>query len=124
MKKILYSPLTLILGLALICVGCTPMDAVPAKWNVPGIGDVKFATTKTWKVGSQTWSDAVEVVANTKTTFDGGTHPTYKADWRNNPGQKGSLFSWTMVDDKKATLCPDGWRIPTKDDFIALGTVK
>ena len=86
----------------------------------PVLGTITFATTQTWTVGSQTWSDAVQVSAADKTTFDGGESGNFKADWRSNPGQKGSLFSWAAVNQYKAALCPAPWRVPTKEDFINL----
>ena len=82
-----------------------------------GLGTVSFATTQTWTVGSQTWSDAVQATGCDKTTFYGGT-----ADCRSNPYGKGDLFSWYAVSsyNYRSKLCPDGWRVPTVQDFIDL----
>ena len=123
MKKILYSALTLILGLVLSSSGCNTMDAPETSWDVPAIGTVKFATTKTWKVSgngiSQTWSDAL--VAPDKTTFNSGAHGgPYIVDWRSVSGYKGSYFSWEAVSQHKDHLCPAPWRVPTHQDFIDL----
>ena len=108
--------LTAAVALTAVFAGCTKMDAPD------GLGKISFASTKTWKVGSQTWSDAVVASgANNKTNFDGGpSGGPHKADWRNNPGYKGTLFSWEAVNQYKDYLCPDSWRVPTKDDFITL----
>ena len=92
------------------------LTVVPAvtSWN-SAFGTTSFATTQTWKVGAQTWSDAVEATGCNKTTFNGNN-----PDCRSNPGYKGDLFSWYAVDSYKNQLCPDGWRVPTRQDFIDL----
>ena len=86
------------------------------------LGTVSFATDSIWEVGSQRWSDAVQATGCNKTAYDGGTsgNYNYNADCRSNPNHKGDLFSWYAVDAFKSQLCPDGWRVPTKQDFIAL----
>jgi uncharacterized protein (TIGR02145 family) len=79
-------------------------------------GTVSFATNQTWIIGSQEWSDAVQVTyCSGKTTFNGNT-----IDCRSNPGQKGDLFSWHTVFEHQDGLCSDGWRVPTVQDFIDL----
>ncbi|MDR2585041.1 MAG: Ig-like domain-containing protein [Prevotellaceae bacterium] len=92
----------------------------------PFPGTVTFATPQEWTVSgngiTQIWSDAVEASGANKTDFNGGTYPggPYLADGRNNPGQKGNLFSWLAVALYKDLLCPLPWHIPTKQDFIDL----
>ncbi|MDR1951163.1 MAG: fibrobacter succinogenes major paralogous domain-containing protein, partial [Bacteroidales bacterium] len=60
-----------------------------------------------------------------KETYSGGSSHNYNADCRSNPDQKGDLFSWCAVYRFQDLLCPDGWRVPTGEDFknldIALG---
>ena len=86
-----------------------------------GWGTVSFATATTWTVGSQTWSDAVQTTdCSKKISFDGGSFGNYKVDCRSNLGHKGDLFSWEMVNQYKGYLCPNGWRVPTREDFINL----
>lgn len=98
--------------------------------NTPGwgesLGTVTFKTDRTWIVGEQEWSDVVMASnCSEKTTFVAGTWNSgaffsdLNADCRSNPGF-GDLFSWCAVHRFKDQLCPDGWRVPTKDDFIAL----
>ena len=87
-----------------------------------GVGTASFKTATTWKVGEQEWSDIVLASACTaKTTFLGGNEKEnkYNVDCRSNPGY-GDLFSWCAVIKYQDVLCPDGWRVPTKNEFIAL----
>ncbi len=82
------------------------------------LGIAGFASKTTWTVGSQTWSDAVQTtICSEKKNFKSSN---YEADCRSNPGQKGDLFSWEMVNQYGTYLCPDPWRVPTKEDFIKL----
>ena len=104
--------------------GQTATCAVTVSW----LGTVSFKTSQTWTIGSQTWSDAVMAVRCRKDDYHGGvglwTTPEYRIDCRQNEGY-GDWFSWRAVDTYKAQLCPDGWRVPTVEDFknldIALG---
>jgi uncharacterized protein (TIGR02145 family) len=87
-------------------------------------GTASFASTTTWKVGAQEWSDAVKCTGCEKEEYFGGKNigdPNYKADCRSIPnGYKGNFFSWQAVKDYDKVLCPDGWRVPSKQDFINL----
>jgi len=92
--------------------------------NTPGWGEslgvVTFASEQTWKIGDQEWSDVVQATNCNKEAYNAGSAGNFNADCRSNPGQRGNLFSWCAVARFAETLCPDGWRVPTKDDFIAL----
>ncbi len=96
------------------------------------LGEVKFRTDKVWTVGTQQWSDAVVAEACGKQTFNSISDPDaqnssddYKelADCRNgvhNEHDYGTLFSWAAVYRFQSEICPDGWRVPTLDDFLLL----
>lgn len=89
------------------------------------LGEPYFASDQTWDLGGVVWSDAVEITGGeTKLTYDGGNHNTggYKSDFRHNPDSnyKGDFFSWCAVVRHQEVLCPDEWRVPTVDDFVAL----
>jgi len=85
-----------------------------------GLGTVGFATSKTWKVDNQEWSDAVTATKCQKETFFGMSSGKNNADCRTNPNYSGDLFSWCAVYLFQKQLCPAPWRVPTKDDFVAL----
>jgi uncharacterized protein (TIGR02145 family) len=83
------------------------------------------ATSQSWIVGEgdelQIWSDVIELPACNKTEFDGGSYPTFQADCRKNADDyRGYYYSWNYVNEHAAQLCPDAWRVPSKDDFIHL----
>lgn len=78
-------------------------------------------TDKVWIIGNQYWSDAINLSACNKTDYNGGTSKEPLADCRCNSVETlPYLYSWPYVDQNAATLCPDGWRVPTMDDFVAL----
>ncbi len=89
---------------------------------VSWLGKIGFVSDRTWEIGSQVWSDAVVTSrGKNKLDFDGGTEgdPNYKVDVRENSGY-GDWFSWAAVDKYKTIICPEGWRIPTMEDFVTL----
>jgi len=91
-----------------------------AGWG-SSLGKVAFKTNRTWKVGKQEWSDVVVAPNCQKTTYSGGSAGSFNADCRQNAeGGSGSLFSWCAVVRFQKQLCPKGWTIPTKDDFVTL----
>ena len=75
--------------------------------------------TQTWTVGSQVWSDAVQL-SNCDKDFS-GTYSTDDYDcYRAINGFNGHLFSWCFVKRYEALLCPGTWRVPTTKDFATL----
>jgi uncharacterized protein (TIGR02145 family) len=87
------------------------------------------ASTKTWTIESpdgkikQMWSDHINVPACNKSDYNGGTSDEYKADCRsyNYEGTTHYYYSWQYVNENQHTLCPDPWRVPTRDDFRNYG---
>ena len=122
MKQILYSAMILSLAFAISCDKNNDDKPVEPKTS---LGKASFATDSTWKIPAangalaQEWSDAVQTDScSHKTTFDGGDYMTssYNVDCRSNPNYKGDLFSWRAVAEVEG-ICPDGWRVPTTEDF-------
>ncbi len=98
-----------------------PIVATGCNSSTLALGTVGFATSQTWTVGSQTWSDVVVASNCNKTGYDGGSSDNYNSDCRNaTNGFNGHYFSWCAVVKYASTLCPGDWRVPTKDDFVAL----
>lgn len=93
--------------------------AATAKVLVSFLGDISFLTEDVWNLGDQTWSDYLSAVGCEKDLYNGDV-----ADCRRNNKvgyeYDGHLFSWRAVDAYKEFLCPDGWRIPTGNDFKEL----
>jgi uncharacterized protein (TIGR02145 family) len=87
------------------------------------LGQVSFKTSQTWTISgndiTQEWSDVVMASGCKKDNFNGGSTSVFNADCRQNPGY-GDLFSWVAVNTYKNELCPNGWRVPTAQDFIDL----
>ena len=85
------------------------------------LGTVTFATDNTWIVGNQVWSDAVQAAnCSNRILYNGGKAGNFNADCRSNPHFSGDLFSWCAVIRFQDQLCPDGWRVPTQQDFLDL----
>jgi uncharacterized protein (TIGR02145 family) len=67
--------------------------------------------------GAQIWSDAINIPNCNKTDFY-ARKESYP-DCRNN-GNYGYLYSGLYVRYNASVLCPDPWRVPTKEDFEKL----
>jgi hypothetical protein len=85
-------------------------------------GKVAFvSTTETTTASGLVFSAPVKITAS-KTAFDGGSDPNFKADYRDHSADTdtyGSWFSWCMVMQYEDVLCPGTWRVPTRDEFVA-----
>ena len=118
MKNILFYAMILSLVFA---TSCKKNKDIPI-WDT-SLGKASFATAQTWKISgnsiTQVWSDAVEIIDAKDTYYGGNSTGGYIIDFRSNPGQKGSLFSWRAVAEVE-NICPAPWRVPTMDDFINL----
>jgi uncharacterized protein (TIGR02145 family) len=82
------------------------------------------ASTQTWKIGNQLWS--APIMKRPKdcmaTTDFKQSNPPVNAYYRLSKLYSGSgyLYNWKCVIDVAQQLCDNGWRVPTKDDFVAL----
>jgi uncharacterized protein (TIGR02145 family) len=134
MKKMLF----FVVILSFIFVSCNHKSEVQVVEIIPvsvlDLGTVSFKSDSTWVISGngiiQEWSDVVMATGCNKSTYFGGQYDSvtetmnYFADCRTNPGH-GDLFSWEAVSIYKNILCPDDWRVPTREDFrdldIAMG---
>jgi uncharacterized protein (TIGR02145 family) len=77
------------------------------------------ASTRTWTVGSQVWSDAINIPECDHDAYTQSTTDPYCRS-ATVSGKKWYYYNWTYVNKNKNILCPSPWHVPTKDDFIAL----
>jgi uncharacterized protein (TIGR02145 family) len=79
------------------------------------------ASTKTWTVGGQIWSDVINIPACDHDAFTNSTTESYCRSYTAG-GKKWYYYNWTYVNANKNTLCPSSslWRLPMMNDFIAL----
>jgi uncharacterized protein (TIGR02145 family) len=90
--------------------------------------DITVGTTTI--VGSngttQTWSAHVFAAGCEKNDYDGGAVSNYNTDCRKSSDASrnytgyGDLFSWCAVVKHRDMLCPEPWRVPTKEEFVSL----
>jgi uncharacterized protein (TIGR02145 family) len=77
------------------------------------------AGTKTWTCSTQTWSGPVQIPGCNKDDFNNSDDdPDCRSD--NSSGTRYYYYNWPYVNANKATMCPAPWKVPAKDDFIAL----
>jgi uncharacterized protein (TIGR02145 family) len=77
------------------------------------------ASTQTWTIGEQTWSDAIQIPACDKTSFtDSNTDPHCRSYTYYN--KKWYYYNWPYVSQNAVQLCPSPWRVPTNTDFCNL----
>jgi uncharacterized protein (TIGR02145 family) len=126
--------------------GCN--DATPG-WGASGLGTITWGNSTNTDINSgttivpgtderptQIWSGAVQAFncrkgnATNLNEFDGGEPDNFNADCRrslhafnnSNNSQQGHYFTWCAVMRFADDLCPpgDGWRVPTRQDFLDL----
>ncbi len=90
-----------------------------ASTDTLNLGEVRFKTNQTWTIGDQEWSDVVIASGCEKEDYKGESEQGYLADCYQD-STHGIVFSWEAVNRYKTRLCPTPWRVPTKDEFIAL----
>jgi uncharacterized protein (TIGR02145 family) len=84
------------------------------------------ASTRTWTVGTQIWSDAlqkaqpgcIEVTHMGPNDAPEPPGPYYRASGLYSGS--GYLYNWRSVNEYGAQLCPSPWRVPSKADFQTL----
>jgi hypothetical protein len=78
-----------------------------------------IATTQTWTLGNQTWSDRILCPECNKETFeDSYTDPQCHSYTES--GKTFYYYNWSFVNTDQAAMCPAPWRVPTLQDFDAL----
>jgi uncharacterized protein (TIGR02145 family) len=77
------------------------------------------ASTKTWTVGNQIWSDVINVPECDHDAFTNSTTDPYCRSYSID-GIKWYYYNWVYVNKNLKTLCPAQWRVPTTDDFTVL----
>jgi uncharacterized protein (TIGR02145 family) len=77
------------------------------------------ASTQVWTVGSQIWSDVINIPACNHDAFTNSNTDPYCRSYTMD-GKKWFYYNWTYVNENKNTLCPSPWRVPTLDDFQSL----
>jgi uncharacterized protein (TIGR02145 family) len=86
--------------------------------TLTGVG---FTSAATYSVNGLILSSPVTVTSCTKTDYSGGSSGAFNADCRSNSDTLyGHLFSWCMVVQYAAQLCPSPWRVPTTGDFCKI----
>lgn len=112
------------IGLTILPVPSTAHceDAAP-HWGET-LGDITFRTDKVWEIGDQLWSDVVLTsVCSVREDFVGAPNNSTEVlctDCRKGHDGYGNLFTQCAVVKYRKELCPDGWRVPTAEDMVAL----
>jgi hypothetical protein len=80
------------------------------------------ASDKVWVIGTQEWSDFIQIPACNKDNYDVGSFEVPRADCRSvlNDGKTYYHYTWPYVNRNASTLCPSPWRVPTESDFDVL----
>jgi uncharacterized protein (TIGR02145 family) len=83
-----------------------------------------YSSTLTWTVGTQIWSGALSnpVAGCVSTTNFGSDYVPSNAYYLKSGLYSGSgyLYNGKCVNDRKSTLCPTPWRVPTLADLVTL----
>ncbi len=142
MKKHLIYATAVAIAMSAVFVSCKKDKGKEIEGNVTDtfLGTIAFKTDKIWIITDTTyiydihgviidtlvhyqeWSDVVIATGCKKDNFKGyDSIQGFCEDCRQNSGY-GDLFSWGAVKQYDSLLCPDGWRVPTKEDFVILDT--
>jgi hypothetical protein len=77
------------------------------------------ASTKTWRVGSQVWSDAIRIPACNKEAFTSSTATTQCRSYTSGTSTW-YYYNWVYVDENQNTLCPSPWHVPSREEVVTL----
>jgi hypothetical protein len=91
------------------------LNGIPFNSSIPQYA----ASTKTWTVGSQIWSDVINIPECDHDAFTNSNTDPYCRSYTTN-GKKYYYYNWPYVNANNKTLCPSPWRVPSGDDYIAL----
>lgn len=77
------------------------------------------ASTRTWVIGGQTWSDVIEIPeCNKEDYLIDNFYPQCRA-YTDALGTT-YFYNWPYVNLRSYVLCPSPWRVPTNMDFMTL----
>jgi uncharacterized protein (TIGR02145 family) len=78
------------------------------------------ASTKTWVIGNQVWSDAIAYAPSgcSKSTNNDNCHYSHGASHFVSSGTY--MYDTECIDAKSSEMCPAPWRLPTTADFNRL----
>ena len=77
------------------------------------------ASAKTWTVGSQVWSDAIQIPDCNKSNFrKSPTIPQCRS--YTHEGNTYYYYNWPYVNTNANLLCPAPWRVPNIADYVLL----
>jgi uncharacterized protein (TIGR02145 family) len=77
------------------------------------------ASTQTWTVGNQMWSDAIHVPDCNKSSFTTSNTEPHCRSYTSGTNTW-YYYNWAYVNSRAALLCPSPWRAPTAEDFCTL----
>jgi uncharacterized protein (TIGR02145 family) len=78
------------------------------------------ASTQTWTIGNQTWSDFIQIPACDKEDYENNTTEPRCRSYTVSQGIHCFYYNWAYVSQQAAMLCPSPWRVPTTHDFVTL----
>jgi uncharacterized protein (TIGR02145 family) len=78
------------------------------------------ASSKTWVIGNQTWSDVIQMPDSNDEEFESGDRLTPQSRSYTDSDGTSYYYNWAYVNQKSAELCPEPWRVPTNTDFVTL----
>jgi hypothetical protein len=83
---------------------------LPGTIHVMPVAPTTAASTSTWPLGDQIWSDRVVGAPSACTQVTQFSYATNKAECKIFEGRY--YYSWTCVMNHKDVLCPSPWRVP------------